>query len=58
MASSGLLDLTVTVFLLLTGGYSESSMGGGYTQSPGGFASPSLSQGGEKKGVSTERHYL
>ncbi|XP_053183935.1 replication protein A 32 kDa subunit [Scomber japonicus] len=33
------------------GGYSESaSMGGGYTQSPGGFASPSLSQGGEKKG--------
>lgn len=32
------------------GGYSESGMGGGYTQSPGGFASPSLSQGGEKKG--------
>lgn len=32
------------------GGYSESSMGGGYTQSPGGFASPALSQGGEKKG--------
>lgn len=32
------------------GGYSESSMVGGYTQSPGGFASPSLSQGGEKKG--------
>ncbi|XP_030015117.1 replication protein A 32 kDa subunit isoform X2 [Sphaeramia orbicularis] len=31
------------------GGYSE-SMGGGYTQSPGGFASPALSQGGEKKG--------
>ncbi|XP_030015118.1 replication protein A 32 kDa subunit isoform X3 [Sphaeramia orbicularis] len=30
-------------------GYSE-SMGGGYTQSPGGFASPALSQGGEKKG--------
>lgn len=30
-------------------GYNESSMGGGYTQSPGGFASPSLSQGGEKK---------
>ncbi|XP_054638591.1 replication protein A 32 kDa subunit isoform X2 [Dunckerocampus dactyliophorus] len=25
-------------------------MGGGYTQSPGGFASPALSQGGEKKG--------
>lgn len=32
------------------GGYSE-SMGGGYTQSPGGFASPAMSQGGEKKGV-------
>ncbi|XP_008275611.1 replication protein A 32 kDa subunit [Stegastes partitus] len=32
------------------GGYSESGMAGGYTQSPGGFASPSLSQGGEKKG--------
>ncbi|KAJ8290202.1 hypothetical protein GJAV_G00009880 [Gymnothorax javanicus] len=32
------------------GGYSESSMGGGYTQSPGGFASPAASQGGEKKG--------
>uniref|UniRef100_A0A3Q3W8A9 Replication protein A C-terminal domain-containing protein n=1 Tax=Mola mola TaxID=94237 RepID=A0A3Q3W8A9_MOLML len=32
------------------GGYSESSMAGGYTQSPGGFASPALSQGGEKKG--------
>ncbi|KAM9353650.1 replication protein A 32 kDa subunit isoform 2-T2 [Symphorus nematophorus] len=32
------------------GGYSESGMVGGYTQSPGGFASPSLSQGGEKKG--------
>ncbi|XP_019948319.1 replication protein A 32 kDa subunit isoform X2 [Paralichthys olivaceus] len=32
------------------GGYNESSVGGGYTQSPGGFASPSLSQGGEKKG--------
>ncbi|KAM6968025.1 replication protein A 32 kDa subunit [Aplochiton taeniatus] len=29
------------------GGYSENSMGGGYTQSPGGFAA---SQGGEKKG--------
>ncbi|XP_072316553.1 replication protein A 32 kDa subunit [Eucyclogobius newberryi] len=25
-------------------------MAGGYTQSPGGFASPSMSQGGEKKG--------
>ncbi|XP_076592488.1 replication protein A 32 kDa subunit [Chaetodon auriga] len=34
------------------GGYSESGMAGGYTQSPGGFASPSLSQGGEKKGRS------
>ncbi|XP_030250039.1 replication protein A 32 kDa subunit isoform X1 [Sparus aurata] len=34
----------------LRGGYNESSMVGGYTQSPGGFASPSLSQGGEKKG--------
>nr|XP_020445899.1 replication protein A 32 kDa subunit [Monopterus albus] len=32
------------------GGYSESSTAGGYTQSPGGFASPALSQGGEKKG--------
>lgn len=32
------------------GGYSESSMAGGYTQSPGGFASPAASQGGEKKG--------
>ncbi|KAJ8289247.1 hypothetical protein COCON_G00019060 [Conger conger] len=33
------------------GGYGDSSsMGGGYTQSPGGFASPSASQGGEKKG--------
>lgn len=32
------------------GGYTDSTMGGGYTQSPGGFASPSLSQGGEKKG--------
>lgn len=32
------------------GGYGESSMGGGYTQSPGGFASPAASQGGEKKG--------
>lgn len=32
------------------GGYNESSSVGGYTQSPGGFASPSLSQGGEKKG--------
>ncbi|XP_034731111.1 replication protein A 32 kDa subunit isoform X2 [Etheostoma cragini] len=33
----------------MKGGHSE-SMGGGYTQSPGGFASPALSQGGEKKG--------
>lgn len=32
------------------GGYSESSMVGGYTQSAGGFSSPALSQGGEKKG--------
>lgn len=33
------------------GGYSSTNtVGGGYTQSPGGFASPSLSQGGEKKG--------
>ncbi|XP_041842907.1 replication protein A 32 kDa subunit [Melanotaenia boesemani] len=32
------------------GGYNESVMVGGYTQSPGGFASPALSQGGEKKG--------
>ncbi|KAM9723195.1 replication protein A 32 kDa subunit isoform 1-T2 [Menidia menidia] len=34
----------------LKGGYSDAGMGGGYTQSPGGFASPALSQGGEKKG--------
>ncbi|CAL8247739.1 unnamed protein product [Lota lota] len=32
------------------GGFSESSVGSGYNQSPGGFASPSLTQGGEKKG--------
>ncbi|XP_029306709.1 replication protein A 32 kDa subunit [Cottoperca gobio] len=32
------------------GGYNDSSTVGGYTQSPGGFASPALSQGGEKKG--------
>nr|ACQ58571.1 Replication protein A 32 kDa subunit [Anoplopoma fimbria] len=32
------------------GGYNDSSTGGGYTQSPGGFASPAASQGGEKKG--------
>lgn len=32
------------------GGYNESSSVGGYTQSPGGFASPAMSQGGEKKG--------
>ncbi|KAM6909962.1 replication protein A 32 kDa subunit [Xenentodon cancila] len=31
------------------GGYSEAGGVGGYTQSPGGFASPGLSQGGEKK---------
>ncbi|XP_077577107.1 replication protein A 32 kDa subunit isoform X1 [Stigmatopora nigra] len=32
------------------GSYNDSSTAvGGYTQSPGGFASPSLSQGGEKK---------
>lgn len=31
------------------GGYNESSTVGGYTQSPGGFASPAPSQGGEKK---------
>uniref|UniRef100_H3CD80 Replication protein A C-terminal domain-containing protein n=1 Tax=Tetraodon nigroviridis TaxID=99883 RepID=H3CD80_TETNG len=30
--------------------YNESSMAGGYTQSPGGFASPALFKGGEKKG--------
>ncbi|KAM4735498.1 replication protein A 32 kDa subunit [Anableps anableps] len=34
----------------LGGGYSESGMVVGYTQSPGGFASPAPSQGGEKKG--------
>ncbi|XP_020509706.1 replication protein A 32 kDa subunit isoform X2 [Labrus bergylta] len=32
------------------GGYTATSTVGGYTQSPGGFASPSLSQGGDKKG--------
>ncbi|KAJ3598488.1 hypothetical protein NHX12_001999 [Muraenolepis orangiensis] len=32
------------------GGFSDSTISGGYNQSPGGFASPSLSQGGEKKG--------
>ncbi|KAJ7985227.1 hypothetical protein DPEC_G00349900 [Dallia pectoralis] len=32
------------------GGYNESNVTGGYTQSPGGFASPAASQGGEKKG--------
>ncbi|XP_033837341.2 replication protein A 32 kDa subunit [Periophthalmus magnuspinnatus] len=32
------------------GGYADTTMAGGYTQSPGGFASPSLTQGGEKKG--------
>ncbi|XP_037532774.1 replication protein A 32 kDa subunit [Nematolebias whitei] len=31
-------------------GGNESGMAGGYTQSPGGFASPAASQGGEKKG--------
>lgn len=40
-----------SVSLLFVTGYNESSMVGGYTQSPGGFASPALSQGGEKKGV-------
>ncbi|KAI4894355.1 hypothetical protein NFI96_032789 [Prochilodus magdalenae] len=30
--------------------YGEASMGGGYTQSPGGFGSPAASQGGDKKG--------
>ncbi|XP_034554174.1 replication protein A 32 kDa subunit [Notolabrus celidotus] len=32
------------------GGFNATGTVGGYTQSPGGFASPSLSQGGEKKG--------
>uniref|UniRef100_UPI0037E99632 replication protein A 32 kDa subunit n=1 Tax=Semicossyphus pulcher TaxID=241346 RepID=UPI0037E99632 len=32
------------------GGFNATTTVGGYTQSPGGFASPSLSQGGEKKG--------
>lgn len=36
---------------MFSGGY-ESGMAGGYTQSPGGFASPAASQGGEKKAVS------
>uniref|UniRef100_A0A8B9JGY2 Replication protein A2 n=1 Tax=Astyanax mexicanus TaxID=7994 RepID=A0A8B9JGY2_ASTMX len=34
----------------LSGTYGEASMGGGYTQSPGGFGSPAASQGGDKKG--------
>lgn len=37
---------------LVSGSYGEAGMGGGYTQSPGGFGSPSASQGGERKGVS------
>lgn len=37
---------------LVSGSYGEAGMGGGYTQSPGGFGSPAASQGGEKKGVS------
>ncbi|KAM9805686.1 replication protein A 32 kDa subunit [Syngnathus typhle] len=36
------------------GGYSESSMVGGYTQSPGGFASPSMSQGEKKRTRSSQ----
>lgn len=40
------------------GGYADSSMGGGYTQSPGGFASPSLSQGGEKKAGRTRANQI
>ncbi|KAL2084948.1 hypothetical protein ACEWY4_020466 [Coilia grayii] len=39
------------------GGYGE-SMGGGYTQSPGGFGSPSASQGGEKKGRMRTQHII
>lgn len=33
-------------------------MGGGYTQSPGGFASPAASQGGEKKGRSRAQQII
>ncbi len=36
---------------ILAGKYGEASMVG-YTQSPGGFASPAASQGADKKGVS------
>ncbi|KAM9510987.1 replication protein A 32 kDa subunit [Salvelinus alpinus] len=40
------------------GSYGESNMGGGYTQSPGGFASPAASQGGEKKGRQRAQHII
>ncbi|XP_068614699.1 replication protein A 32 kDa subunit [Brachionichthys hirsutus] len=36
------------------GGYSQSATVGGYTQSPGGFASPSLSQGEKKRARATQ----
>lgn len=49
--SLSLWTLSFSALLFVTG-YNDSNMAGGYTQSPGGFASPALSQGGEKKGVS------
>ncbi|XP_076136624.1 replication protein A 32 kDa subunit [Alosa pseudoharengus] len=39
------------------GNYGE-SMGGGYTQSPGGFGSPSASQGGDRKGRTRAQHII
>ncbi|XP_062395281.1 replication protein A 32 kDa subunit [Sardina pilchardus] len=40
------------------GSYGDSMGGGGYTQSPGGFGSPSASQGGEKKGRTRAQHII
>uniref|UniRef100_A0A3Q1FTI5 Replication factor A protein 2 n=1 Tax=Acanthochromis polyacanthus TaxID=80966 RepID=A0A3Q1FTI5_9TELE len=50
MPNKWLVISAVSCVFACSGGYSETVMAGGYTQSPGGFASPSLSQGGEKKG--------
>lgn len=50
MPKSEFASLAFNFCVETLGGYSESGMVGGYTQSPGGFASPGLSQG-EKKGV-------
>lgn len=55
MACKLMKNANVFVF---SGGYTDSAMVGGYTQSPGGFASPALSQGGEKKGVSYYYYYV